>query len=100
MASGKSLQVEVVSHEGRLWHGAALSVQFPTVDGSLGVLPGRQPLLAQLGDGTVTCHVFRRGRVFRGQWGIRLSRLGFRHGRRRQRYSGRTVVDADARRTS
>ena len=54
MASGKSLQVEVVSHEGRLWHGAALSVQVPTVDGSLGVLPGRQPLLAQLSEGTVT----------------------------------------------
>ena len=54
MASGKSLQVEVVSHEGRLWHGAALSVQIPTVDGSLGILPGRQPLLAPLGDGTVT----------------------------------------------
>ena len=53
MASGKSLQVEVVSHEGRLWHGAAASVQFPTVDGSLGV-PGRQPLLAQLSEGTVT----------------------------------------------
>ena len=54
MASGKSLQVEVVSHEGRLWHGSAVSVQFPTVDGSLGVLPGRQPLLAQLSEGTVT----------------------------------------------
>ena len=54
MASGKSLQVEVVSHEGRLWHGAAVSVQIPTVDGSLGILPGRQPLLAQLGGGTVT----------------------------------------------
>ena len=54
MASGKSLQVEVVSHEGRLWHGAALSVRIPTVDGSLGILPGRQPLLAQLGGGTVT----------------------------------------------
>ena len=38
MASGKSLQVEVVSHEGRLWHGAALSVQIPTVDGSLGTV--------------------------------------------------------------
>ena len=34
MASGKSLQVEVVSHEGRLWHGAAASVQFPTVEAS------------------------------------------------------------------
>ena len=54
MASGKSLQVEVVSHEGRLWHGAAVSVQFPTVYGGLGVLPGRQPLLAQLSEGTVT----------------------------------------------
>ena len=54
MAPNKSLQVEVVSHEGRLWHGAAVSVQFPTVDGSLGVLPGRQPLLAQLSEGTVT----------------------------------------------
>ena len=54
MASGKSLQVEVVSHEGRLWHGASASVQFPTVDVSLGVLPGRQPLLAQLSEGTVT----------------------------------------------
>jgi len=53
MASGKSLQVEVVSHEGRLWHGAAASVQFPTVDGSLGVLPGRQPLVAVLGSGPV-----------------------------------------------
>ena len=54
MASGKSLQVEVVSHEGRLWHGAALSVQLPTVDGSLGVLPGRQQLLSQMGEGSVT----------------------------------------------
>lgn len=54
MASGKSLQVEVVSHEARLWHGAALSVQISSVDGSLGILPGRQPLLAQLGEGTIT----------------------------------------------
>ena len=54
MASAKSLQVEVVSHEARLWHGAASAVQIPTVDGSLGILPGRQPLLAQLGEGTVT----------------------------------------------
>ena len=54
MASAKSLQVEVVSHEARLWHGAASAVQIPTVDGGLGVLPGRQPLLAQLREGTVT----------------------------------------------
>lgn len=61
MASGRSLQVEVVSHEGRLWHGGATSVQIPTVDGSLGVLPGRQPLLTQLDEGTVT--VTRPGEI-------------------------------------
>jgi len=60
MASGKSLQVEVVSHEGRLWHGAAASVQFPTVDGSLGVLPGRQPLPPSPARG--------------GAWAVRVSR--------------------------
>jgi len=54
MASGKSLQVEVVSHEGRLWHGGPAPARFPTVDGGLGVLRGRQPLLAQLSEGTVT----------------------------------------------
>ncbi len=47
------LQVEVVSHEGRLWHGTGASVQIPVVDGQLGVLPGRQPLLAQLAAGQV-----------------------------------------------
>ena len=54
MASGKSLQVEVVSHEGRRGHGAAAAGQFPPVDGSRGVLPGRQPRRAQLSEGTVT----------------------------------------------
>ena len=54
MASGKSLQVEVVSHEGRLWHGAAGAVQFPRVEGGRGVRPGRQPLLAPGREGTVT----------------------------------------------
>ncbi|MDC4232860.1 F0F1 ATP synthase subunit epsilon [Actinomyces sp. B33] len=51
--AGGNLQVEVVSHEGRLWHGAAASVQVPAVDGQLGILPGRQPLLAMLGSGSV-----------------------------------------------
>ena len=70
MASGKSLQVEVVSHEGRLWHGAALSVQVPTVDGSLGVLPGRQPLLAQMGEGTVTVTCASEVMSFEGSGGF------------------------------
>ena len=45
MPATEQLQVEVVSHEGRLWHGSASHVSFPATDGSLGVLPGRQPLL-------------------------------------------------------
>ena len=49
----KLLQVEIVSHEGRLWHGVGTSVQIPVVDGQLGILPGRQPLLAMLNAGTV-----------------------------------------------
>ena len=73
MTSGKSLQVEVVSHEGRLWHGAALSVQIPTVDGSLGILPGPPAAARPAGQRHRDGHVFRRGRVFRGQWGIRLN---------------------------
>ncbi|MCD4549642.1 hypothetical protein LRP54_00345 [Schaalia sp. lx-100] len=50
------LQVEVVSHEGRLWHGVASQVQVPAVDGLLGILPGRQPLLAMLAQGQVIVH--------------------------------------------
>lgn len=52
--AGGVLQVEIVSHEGRLWHGAGTYVQVPVVDGQLGILPGRQPLLAQLTEGIVT----------------------------------------------
>jgi len=51
MASGKSLQVEVVSHEGRLWHGAAASVQFP---GGGGGRRGPPPPPPRGGGGTVT----------------------------------------------
>lgn len=47
------LQVELVSHEKRLWHGTGSAVQIPVIDGQLGVLPGRQPLLAELSAGKV-----------------------------------------------
>ena len=62
MASANHLQVEVVSHEGRLWHGNALAV--PGIDGSLGILPGRQPLLAQLAVGRVHVDVADGQMVF------------------------------------
>ena len=52
--SDRVLQVELVSHEGRLWHGTGTAVRLPLVDGALGVLPGRQPLLAQLDSGELS----------------------------------------------
>ena len=54
MPATEQLQVEIVSHEGRLWHGSASQVSFPATDGSIGVLPGRQPLLAGLVKGQVS----------------------------------------------
>ncbi|WP_043535507.1 F0F1 ATP synthase subunit epsilon [Actinomyces polynesiensis] len=47
------LQVEVVSREGRLWHGRGTAVRVPAADGALGILPRRQPLLASLAPGEV-----------------------------------------------
>ena len=61
------LQVEVVSHEGRLWHGAGSSVQVPVVDGQLGVLPGRQPLLKA---GTVTVQTSQGVKTFEVEGGF------------------------------
>ncbi|WP_034285657.1 F0F1 ATP synthase subunit epsilon [Schaalia suimastitidis] len=52
-ATTPKLQLEVVTREGRLWHGACTQVQVPACDGSLGILPGRQPLLAMLAHGEV-----------------------------------------------
>lgn len=52
--SDRVLQIEIVSREGRLWHGTASAVQIPVIDGQLGILPGRQPLLTMLKAGIVT----------------------------------------------
>lgn len=49
----KLLNVEVVTRSESLWLGAAKHVSIPAEDGRLGVLPGRQPVLAVLGSGTV-----------------------------------------------
>lgn len=49
----KQLNVEVVTPTGSLWSGAASHVSVPAADGRLGILPGRQPLLAVLGTGEI-----------------------------------------------
>ena len=54
MAGTRELSVEVVSRRrGSAWQGSARSVSVPLVDGELGVLPGRQPVLALVGRGVV-----------------------------------------------
>lgn len=54
MTGTRELSVEVVSrYGGTAWTGRAYSVTVPLVDGVLGVLPGRQPVLAMLGRGPV-----------------------------------------------
>ena len=53
-ARGSGLSVEVVSrYGGTVFTGEAQRVSVPLIDGELGVLPGRQPILALLGRGTV-----------------------------------------------
>lgn len=51
-----ALTVSVVSRTHTLWEGEAEYVSVPSVEGELGVLPGRQPLLAALREGPVTIH--------------------------------------------
>ena len=48
-----ALRVEVVSPAGEAWAGEATQVSVPLINGELGILPGRQPLLAVLGSGPV-----------------------------------------------
>ena len=54
MRTTRTLHVEVVSRRGgTAFDGEAASVSVPLDDGELGVLPGRQPILALLGRGAV-----------------------------------------------
>ena len=48
-----ALHVEVVSPAGEAWTGEATQVSVPLINGELGILPGRQPLVAVLGAGPV-----------------------------------------------
>ena len=47
------MKVEVVTTAAQLWDGEAASVVVPAADGDLGILTGRQPVLAVLRPGTV-----------------------------------------------
>lgn len=46
------MNVRIVSTDEVLWAGRATSVVVPAADGDLGILPGRQPVLAVLRQGT------------------------------------------------
>lgn len=51
------LNVSIVSVDGSVWAGTATSLTSTTVYGEMGILHGRQPILAQMAeDGVVTVH--------------------------------------------
>lgn len=47
------MRVEIVNPEELLWEGEATSVVVPAFHGDMGILPGRQPVLAILREGNV-----------------------------------------------
>ena len=50
MPATDKLQVEIVSHEGRLWHGSASQVSFPARQPVLaGLVPGRVSITTEQG---------------------------------------------------
>lgn len=52
-----TIDVAIVSIDGSIWSGKASSVTTTTVEGELGILPNRQPILAEMAtDGVVTVH--------------------------------------------
>ena len=53
MAKSAALRVDVVSRTQILWKGHASYVSVPAVDGRLGILKGRQPILTVLDPGDV-----------------------------------------------
>ncbi|GAA4288476.1 F0F1 ATP synthase subunit epsilon [Georgenia daeguensis] len=48
-----AMNVDVVSTTAALWSGESTSVVVPAANGDLGILPGRQPVLAVLRPGKV-----------------------------------------------
>ena len=51
--TGKTLKVEVVAVDRLVWEGAAKSVVVKTLEGTMGILPGHEPVLAILADSAV-----------------------------------------------
>lgn len=63
--TNKSLSVDIVAPEAMRWSGTASQVVVPGVAGSLGILPGRLPLLTSLTPGEVrVCDGADRWRSF------------------------------------
>ncbi|WP_324649797.1 F0F1 ATP synthase subunit epsilon [Georgenia sp. H159] len=54
-----ALTVQIVGPDRTLWSGDAAAVSVPAAEGALGILPGRQPVLAVLRPGTV--HISQAG---------------------------------------
>ncbi len=52
-AEVKTLNVEVVAVDRLVWEGAAKSVVVKTIEGTMGILPGHEPVLALLADSAV-----------------------------------------------
>ncbi len=47
------MKVDIVARSGELWSGEASSVTVPAFDGEMGILPGREPVVAVTRAGTV-----------------------------------------------
>lgn len=47
------MKVDIVARSGKEWSGEADSVVVPAFDGEMGILDGREPVLAVLREGTV-----------------------------------------------
>ncbi|PWD49675.1 hypothetical protein C8046_02065 [Serinibacter arcticus] len=50
---GRTLAVEILAPQAARWSGRARHVVVPATTGSLGILPGRAPVVAVLAPGTV-----------------------------------------------
>jgi len=57
----KTLRLEVVTPNARVWSGDVRSVTIPAVRGDMGVLPGHAPYLGLLNEGRVTARTATRG---------------------------------------
>lgn len=54
MPDGRTFHCEVLTPEGRYYAADVRMVVFPAADGLVGILPGRAPLVAELGAGMLT----------------------------------------------